>query len=458
MHTTATNPVPEWDRSYSYDRAGRLTRVDDRTGSTTGGVCTTRTYTFDPNGNRTGQTSATGTPGQECPDTGAATISREYDAADRPVTGGNAHGAYVYDELGRQLTIPATDTPHPGDGDITLGYYDTDAARTITQGSITHTFSLDVAGRRLTDQHTTVGETAQLDRHYTDASDNPGWSLDVRNGVATTTRYASGIAGDLGITYTTKDGQTTVEAALASPRGHINTTITIPATGNVEGINTWNDYTEYGTPTAEPSTTAGGTTGIGYGWHGTAERATTDTGLTLMGARLYAASTGHFTSPDPVYGGNETAYLYPGNPIDASDLDGRCMGGSPQTSIKARIKECLGAGFGNPFRFDWRWPKDLWVKWNARSWDKGSFSTRADSLRYHFSKHGGSFKGVRDYTVKAKIARNNALKLGTYKVTNQYRGKPSPPTGVYREGTGRNKLMVQWRMGTRKIVTFADDR
>lgn len=42
-----------------------------------------------------------------------------------------------------------------------------------------------------------------------------------------------------------------------------------------------------------------------------------------MGARLYNSTTGHFTSPDPEYGGNDTTYIYPTDPINNSDLDGR---------------------------------------------------------------------------------------------------------------------------------------
>jgi uncharacterized protein RhaS with RHS repeats len=41
-----------------------------------------------------------------------------------------------------------------------------------------------------------------------------------------------------------------------------------------------------------------------------------------MGARLYNPTTGLFTSPDPITGGNTTPYTYPQNPINSNDLDG----------------------------------------------------------------------------------------------------------------------------------------
>jgi RHS repeat-associated protein len=41
-----------------------------------------------------------------------------------------------------------------------------------------------------------------------------------------------------------------------------------------------------------------------------------------MGARLYNATTGRFTSTDPEPGGNENAYNYPNDPVNMFDLDG----------------------------------------------------------------------------------------------------------------------------------------
>jgi hypothetical protein len=37
---------------------------------------------------------------------------------------------------------------------------------------------------------------------------------------------------------------------------------------------------------------------------------------------LYNPVTGWFTGPDPVYGGNDTAYTYPTDPVNEQDLDG----------------------------------------------------------------------------------------------------------------------------------------
>jgi hypothetical protein len=42
-----------------------------------------------------------------------------------------------------------------------------------------------------------------------------------------------------------------------------------------------------------------------------------------MGVRLYNPVTGRFLSVDPVHGGNENAYVYPTDPINKFDLNGK---------------------------------------------------------------------------------------------------------------------------------------
>lgn len=117
---------------------------------------------------------------------------------------------------------------------------------------------------------------------------------------------------------------TNAELALTGLRGDVNATVKLDGTNPAVGIDTWSDYTEYGQPTTTKTTAAGGAAGDGYGWLGAYERATLDAlGITLMGARLYNQATGLFTSLDPVYGGNETTYGYPNDPINLQDLDGR---------------------------------------------------------------------------------------------------------------------------------------
>ena len=318
-----------YSKDYTYDRATRLVQVTDKTADPVNGVtdptnCVIRAYTFDKNGSRlTKQTTPAAENGAcQTPGTGAVTKSWTYDTADR-ITGG-----YSYDQLGRVTTLPQTDTPAgqtgstPGPGDITLGYYDTDAAKTITQNGQTTSFVLDAAGRRLdqTDGPTGGAATSVTNRHYVDASDNPGWAT-----IGTTIeRYVNGLSGGLAATITNG----AIELALSDMGGNIPATITLAATGNATGLAAWQTTDEYGNPnTASVGTTptnpAGASSGIGYSWLGTHQRALAAAGLTLMGARLYNAVNGQFTSTDPVYGGNSTTMSYPGDPINRDDLTGQ---------------------------------------------------------------------------------------------------------------------------------------
>lgn len=69
----------------------------------------------------------------------------------------------------------------------------------------------------------------------------------------------------------------------------------------------------------------GGVSGVGYGWRGNQQRGTLDSGLMLLGRRLYNPAVGAFTSTDPIVDGNTTPYTYPQDPINNEDLSGLQM-------------------------------------------------------------------------------------------------------------------------------------
>lgn len=158
-------------------------------------------------------------------------------------------------------------------------------------------------------------------RHYDDTSDNPAWVTTADATGTSTTRFAESLGGDLGLTLTNQTGgPVTGELTLADPHGDVVTTVPLPASGAATGISAWTDNDEYGVSLSGAPPATGG---VGYGWLGAKQRATTGSGLMLMGARVYNPTTGQFTSTDPEFGGGETAYGYPTDPINAFDLNGQ---------------------------------------------------------------------------------------------------------------------------------------
>lgn len=307
-----------YDRIYSYDPAGRLTQVRDRTAPTTGAdildpeqtpACITRSYTFDANHNRLTKTTTPPIADGSCTTTGGTTVTRTFDTADRPTA-----GSYVYDPLGRTLTLPATEAPHPAGGDVTLAYYDNDLARSISQAGTTTTFTLDTLDRRATETVANTGGTTVTVRHYTDTSDNPTWIT--QNGA--TRRYTELIGNDLALTVdNTGHGNLTI----ANLHGDIVSTVDVlTAASTATSLSGWNQYDEYGNAATQNTATTGE---LNYGWLGAKQRAVSAAGLTLMGVRLYNPVTGLFTTIDPVPGGGANNYAYPSDPIGSLDLDGR---------------------------------------------------------------------------------------------------------------------------------------
>jgi large repetitive protein len=319
-----------YDRAYSYDRAGRLAEVTDRTAPTgqvvspsdpaaSDAPCETRIYQFDANGNRTGLIRRDANADGSCATTGGSMTTWSYDSADRLTNGANGTGTYTYDALGRTTSIPAVDTPAGSfAGDLQIAYYDTDEARAVTQNGHTTTYELDVLGRRATATESTPtgGATSETVHHYVDTSDRPAW-VEITHGTTTTiTRFATSLGGDLAATITDNG---VVQLPIISPHGDAVTTVTVPTSGTATGVGPWVDYDEYGNPGAAGETV---TTDGSYGWLGGKQRATELSGMLLMGARLYNPVTGQFTSVDPEYGGNETDYNYPTDPVNIYDLDG----------------------------------------------------------------------------------------------------------------------------------------
>ncbi|MEU6547010.1 DNRLRE domain-containing protein [Streptomyces sp. NPDC046859] len=285
------------DQTYRYDAIGRLTTVED----TSETICTRRSYSFDARTNRKSLTTATGTPGADCPTAGGTTTNSTYDSADRIVDSG-----YTYDAFGRTTAVP---------GQGTVGYYANDLAYQQTANGKRQTWRLDAALRFRswtveTGSGSTWTQNASKLNHYDSDGDNPRWIVeDTVTGAIS--RNVDSASGDLAAT-TTKTGDTVLH--LSNIHGDVALQLPLDTSKAPVVL----DADEYGNPRASQSAAR-------YGWLGGKQRSSeTLTGLTLMGVRLYNPVTGRFLTMDPVYGGSANAYDYVyGDPLNRYDLDGK---------------------------------------------------------------------------------------------------------------------------------------
>ncbi|MFD8562948.1 DNRLRE domain-containing protein [Streptosporangium canum] len=295
----ATSPASRQD--YTYDTAGRLTKIAD----TYNQQCTTRAYAFTPNTNRSRlDTYGPGASG-ECTTTATpATTSYTYDEADRLTNPG-----YTYDAFGRTTTVPAAHAS--GGADLTIGYHADDMVASIQQAGVNRTFTLDPEGRIRNTVQTGGTRPGTMVNHYDGGSDEPVW---IAEADGSWSRNIESLAGDLGaIQYAS--GQVALQ--LANLHGDI--IATADASTLTTGIDTYFEQTEYGTPRAENTTNP-----VRYGWLGGNQRSADALGgVILMGVRLYNPATGRFLQADPVEGGGDNDYGYPSDPISQTDLDGR---------------------------------------------------------------------------------------------------------------------------------------
>jgi len=263
-----------------------------------------RAYAFDTATNRTGLTTYNPDSGETCQTTTAAGATTwTYDTADRVTTSG-----YMYDVLGRTLTMPGSDTAIPDGGTANMTYHVNDMVRTVTQGSRTTAYTLDVVSNRIrswTDDAT--GATVTKVNHFVDG-DSPAWTDE---GGGSMSRVMTGLADMVG----TQNSAVNRTWMITNLHGDLVAGI---AEGDT-GLTYTSDYDETGKP--RKSADAGTRR---YGWLGASQRSgDVPAGLVLMGARIYSPGSARFLSTDPIRNGNSNDYEYcRGDMLNCTDTSG----------------------------------------------------------------------------------------------------------------------------------------
>ncbi|MFC9691851.1 DNRLRE domain-containing protein [Kribbella sp. NPDC056951] len=304
---------------YRQDAAGRVTSVEEIVGE----KCVTRTYEFSTATDRTSSSEYGPAADGSCQTTTpAASRTWTYDTANRVTTAG-----YAYDALGRTTTLPAIDTGAPAAGNVTATYHADDLVDTVTQGSRTTDYTVDVTGERIrswTDNST--GEVVTNVNHYDGDDDSPVWTQEG------TTRFTRVIPGLSGLTAILDSDSAVADWQISDLSGDIVATI---HSGD-EGLSSTSEADEYGQ--------LGDSEAVGkqrYGWLGAQQRAAdAPSGIVLMGVRLYNPTTGRFLQTDPIWGAGCNAYEYTcADPVDKTDLDGKWMCWTKKCVAKALAKK-----------------------------------------------------------------------------------------------------------------------
>jgi RHS repeat-associated protein len=299
-------------QQYSYDKAGRLTLTKD---TPQGGGCTTRSYSFDADSNRTALVTRAPGIGGACDTSSEGTIQKySYDAADRLL---DTH--IVYDSYGRVVSLPGS---YAGGTTLSTSYYTNDLVASQTQGSITNSYQLDGALRQRLRTETGGSEPGTEVYHYAGGSDSPAW---IERG-SSWSRNIGGIGKELAAVQDSAKG-TTLE--LTNLHGDIVAT----ASPNPEATKLLAtlEFDEFGNPKQ-------GSAGK-YGWLGGKQRRTElPSGTIQMGVRSYVPAIGRFLSLDPKPGESANGYDYVNqDPTNKFDLSG-CA-----PSVVGCLRACIRA-------------------------------------------------------------------------------------------------------------------